>query len=338
MKNEFILQRCTDDDWDRKYLEASLTSLKAVLTDNAVLDSGILRTLLEFQAEDGSFRLADSWKMPADARVEFGYYPTYLGAAILMRAYLAPELQLPREQIRNALTKALYSSGQRKLAGHGYEAEKGRLCALHVFKLGGLRDFLEREPAICPEFHAVVWNLIDEREAMLKSEGTMRGAWQEDYTDDWRRLLEEIRPERRRYLAYGSNTNAEQMAYRCPDANKLGTAYLKDWSLRFYGVATVERNLGGQTPAVVWEISRDDEKSLDMYEGYPEYYTKQTFIVTLQGTRCAVMAYVMTDRNKQRRRGARPSEHYLETIRRGYEENGFDKDLQNLEWPHNLEI
>lgn len=48
MKNEFILQRCTDDDWDRKYLEASLTSLKAVLTDNSALDSGILRTLLEF--------------------------------------------------------------------------------------------------------------------------------------------------------------------------------------------------------------------------------------------------------------------------------------------------
>jgi len=264
------------------------------LTDNVALDSEILRTLLEFQAEDGSFRLTDSWSMPADARVEFGYYPTYLGAAILMRAYLAPELQLPREQIRDDLIKALYSSGQMKLAGHGYEAEKGRLSALHVFKLGGLRDFLEREPAICPEFHAVVWNLIDEREAMLKSEGTIRGAWQEDYTDDWRRLLEEIRPERRRYLAYGSNTNAEQMAYRCPDANKLGTAYLKDWSLRFYGVVTVERKLGGQTPAVVWEISRDDETSLDMYEGYPEYYTKQTFIVTLQGTRCAVMAYVMT--------------------------------------------
>ncbi|MGI6150157.1 MAG: gamma-glutamylcyclotransferase family protein [Limnochordia bacterium] len=322
MTNKFILKRCTVDAWDRNCLETSLTSLKGVLTDTA-LDPEILRKLLEFQAEDGSFLLTDSWNMPADARVDYGYVPTYLGAAILMRAYLAPEPQLPREQIADALVRALRLSCKRRLAGHGYEAEEGTLFALRVFKLGGLRDFLEKDPAICPEFQAVVWSLIDEREAQLKSEGTIQGAWQEDYTDAWHELLEEIRPGRRRYLAYGSNMCAEQMRYRCPQAAKIGVTYLKDWSLRLYGVATIEPNPGDKTPAVIWEISRDDEKSLDRFEGYPECYTKQNFIVTVQGTRFSVMAYVMTERNKQRLRNTTPSEHYLEAIRRGYEENGL---------------
>jgi len=69
--NKFILKRCTVDAWDRNCLETSLTSLKGVLTDTA-LDPEILRKLLEFQAEDGSFLLTDSWNMPADARVDYG--------------------------------------------------------------------------------------------------------------------------------------------------------------------------------------------------------------------------------------------------------------------------
>ena len=38
---------------------------------------------------------------------------------------------------------------------------------------------------------------------------------------------------RKLYIAYGSNLSVEQMAVRCPDAEIMGKAVLKDWTLRF---------------------------------------------------------------------------------------------------------
>ena len=34
------------------------------------------------------------------------------------------------------------------------------------------------------------------------------------------------------YIAYGSNINLEQMAYRCPHSKVLGTAEIKDYELQ----------------------------------------------------------------------------------------------------------
>ena len=40
---------------------------------------------------------------------------------------------------------------------------------------------------------------------------------------------------KRIYLAYGSNLNRHQMAYRCPDAECIGTASIKDYRLLYKG-------------------------------------------------------------------------------------------------------
>ena len=45
----------------------------------------------------------------------------------------------------------------------------------------------------------------------------------------------------RRYIAYGSNLNREQMALRCPDAKVVGIGEIKDYELLFRG----NRNGGG---------------------------------------------------------------------------------------------
>lgn len=39
----------------------------------------------------------------------------------------------------------------------------------------------------------------------------------------------------RKYIAYGSNLNREQMAKRCPDAKVIGSGMLKDYELLFRG-------------------------------------------------------------------------------------------------------
>ena len=80
-----------------------------------------------------------------------------------------------------------------------------------------------------------------------------------------------------KYIAYGSNMVAEQMAYRCPNARLLGTGWLLNHRLEFYLHATVEktRSKGARVPVAVWEIDEADERSLDRYEGVPNYYVKR---------------------------------------------------------------
>ena len=133
------------------------------------------------------------------------------------------------------------------------------------------------------------------------------------------------------YIAYGSNLNVEQMSKRCPDAELLGTGFMKDWVLlyrggtRSGGVATVQRKKGYNVPIALWSISDSDEAELDRYEGYPWLYTKQNVFVYLKGWQKRVkgMVYVMTPRYS---RPARPSAFYESTIREGYRDCRLDMD------------
>ena len=83
------------------------------------------------------------------------------------------------------------------------------------------------------------------------------------------------------YIAYGSNLSVGQMAYRCPDAKVIGTAVIKDYALLFKGCATIEQRKGKKVPVLIWEISPSDEKSLDRYEGYPNFYYKKDLTLTV---------------------------------------------------------
>lgn len=127
------------------------------------------------------------------------------------------------------------------------------------------------------------------------------------------------------YAAYGSNLNLRQMARRCPDATVVGTAELKDFELVFRGgagcgVATVEPREGSSVPILLWEISGQDEKNLDRYEGWPMFYGKQMLGFEAEGQTIPAMVYVMTPGQD----AAPPSEIYYETILEGYADNGLD--------------
>lgn len=128
----------------------------------------------------------------------------------------------------------------------------------------------------------------------------------------------------RLYIAYGSNLNLEQMAYRCPTAQVVGTATLKNWRLMFYSVATIERHKGGKVPILVWRIQPRDEQALNYYEGWPCLYSKERLRVTVNGRRVYAMVYIM---NTDDRRYCAPGSVYLETIHRGYLDAGFDRGI-----------
>ena len=127
------------------------------------------------------------------------------------------------------------------------------------------------------------------------------------------------------YIAYGSNINIGQMAQRCPGARIAGPAQLQGYDLLFKGrrhdaVATVEPLKGGSVPVLLWEMSRNHERALDVYEGWPHVYHKEIKKVKFEGKSRPAMLYVM---NEGRFFGD-PSDAYYTRIRDGYKQAGFD--------------
>lgn len=137
----------------------------------------------------------------------------------------------------------------------------------------------------------------------------------------------------RYYLAYGSNLNLAQMSHRCPTAKKAGIAIIKDYRLMFKGSAsgnylTIERAEGYFVPVGVFVVEESDERELDRYEGYPNFYYKKDFSVELKDENdnkktIDAFAYIM---HEERVLGA-PSDEYIQRVLEGYEEFGFDARL-----------
>jgi hypothetical protein len=131
------------------------------------------------------------------------------------------------------------------------------------------------------------------------------------------------------YVAYGSNLNFRQMAWRCPTARLHGKGLLEDYQLQFKGAshssfATVAPDEGCVVPVAVWKIQPEDERALDRYEGYPNHYFKQDVTVMLDdGEEVLAMIYVM---NLQMDYGM-PSNHYYNTVLQGYHDCGFSPQV-----------
>ena len=124
---------------------------------------------------------------------------------------------------------------------------------------------------------------------------------------------------RKYYIAYGSNLNLSQMSRRCPTAKVVGAAMLKGYKLTFRGVATIEKDEASEVPVGVWSITKEDEKSLDRYEGYPHLYRKESIDITVQGDRLQGIVYIMNSGLPQL-----PSRVYFDTILAGYNDVGLD--------------
>ena len=143
------------------------------------------------------------------------------------------------------------------------------------------------------------------------------------------------------YLAYGSNLNNEQMAHRCPDALPVCAYIMLNYQLVFRrGFLTIEPKEGAEVPCGVWQISDQDEKNLDRYEGFPKFYRKERFPVMvpdpdeLTGKMVTAIAYVMQDGFQLEA----PSDYYFYTVMRGYSDFDLDKAplieaYQRAKWP-----
>ena len=131
-----------------------------------------------------------------------------------------------------------------------------------------------------------------------------------------------------KYIAYGSNMVEKQMAVRCPAARVIGVGYLVGARLEFYLHATVEKS-GDPTdrvPVTIWEITPEDESALDWYEGYPSYYTKESWCVQMaDGSEIEGMIYIM-----RTSRAAPPIPQYYKDIEDAYRKLGLSFQIRKV--------
>ena len=122
------------------------------------------------------------------------------------------------------------------------------------------------------------------------------------------------------YFAYGSNLNHIQMKKRCKDSIYLKKIRLKDFKLTFrskYRAADIEPKKKSIVPGGLFEISKSDEKKLDVYEDFPILYKKYYFFYRKK----KIMTYTMVKKTPF----TFPTERYLNIVRRGYKDCDLDK-------------
>ena len=122
------------------------------------------------------------------------------------------------------------------------------------------------------------------------------------------------------YFAYGSNLNHFQMKRRCKDSKFLKKINLRDFKLTFrskYRAADIEYKKNSIVPGGLFEISKSDERKLDIYEDFPILYKKFYF----KYYNNKVMTYTMVKKTQF----TYPTERYLNVVKRGYKDCQLDK-------------
>lgn len=130
------------------------------------------------------------------------------------------------------------------------------------------------------------------------------------------------------YLAYGSNLNLRQMKSRCPYSKLVGKSLLNDYRLVFkgsnnQGYLTIEKSEHSLVPIGIFEITDFDEYQLDLYEGFPTFYSKETIQVYLDGKLIEGIIYIMNPYYSY----ALPKIEYIEVCKEGYQNLGFNINL-----------
>ena len=126
------------------------------------------------------------------------------------------------------------------------------------------------------------------------------------------------------YFAYGSNLNQKQMRRRCKDSRFIKKITLKNYILTFrskYGAADIEKKVGKKVYGALYNISKSDERRLDIYEEYPTLYKKMYF----KHNNKLIMTYLMEKKTKR----TSPTFHYLGLIKQGYTDCRINKKSLN---------
>lgn len=132
------------------------------------------------------------------------------------------------------------------------------------------------------------------------------------------------------YAAYGSNMDPEQMLERAPHSPTSGTGWLVGWRLTFGGedigwegaLATVVEDPAEQVFVVLYDVTPEDERRLDRWEG-SELDIHQKIRLRVQTLDGSVLAWLYV---LDAYEGGLPSARYLGVMADAAESAGAPED------------
>lgn len=264
--------------------------------------------------------------MPADARVEYVYKPTYLAATIMMTAMNRYKNIADNSKIKATISAVLEASTGRNFCGSGYKSIDGMLDTLQIFADGDTMEFIRKFPNINKHFTIALKKALTVLETEICS-GKIKDAWSgEDFSEKGKKILElyQNKTEFVWYACYGSNINKSRfMEYieRCSDTTPPiedrpysfnHSIYFSKSSGRWHngGVAFLDDSCNGYAYGRIYKITREQYEDVKRMEG--SNYSKKIDLGEIEG----LPVYTFTD--VQKKEPVRmPSVEYFTTILNG---------------------
>ena len=148
---------------------------------------------LENRPEMYFLGLDEPRNMPSDARVDYFYRPTYLAAAIVMKAYMTTSELMNENEDHLIFRGMLLGSTGRGFKGHGFDDLQGLIDTLDIFTEADAADFIRNYPDYCREFTQLFKDSAAAIKDML-NKGAVCNEWGEDYSEDAQRVIGRIQP------------------------------------------------------------------------------------------------------------------------------------------------
>ena len=217
--------------------------------------------------------------VPADARVDFVYTPTYLACATMMVAiYRYPEW-LKIKKIGNALHDGLTACTGRGFQGAGYDDTTGFLDAMDILAQGQVMNFIERFPDFNPTFNNAVFNAVAHLEKEICS-GAVVDPWNgKNYVEKGERILprlKALKDDETLLFVYGTLMSGQSAHENLNESTYRGKYVLKDYAMFDLGSFPAIKSKTGETViGEVYVISKDLIPDLDRYEGEGSLYSRQ---------------------------------------------------------------
>lgn len=136
------------------------------------------------------------------------------------------------------------------------------------------------------------------------------------------------------YAAYGQMLSETMRKTVCPNAKVVGIGVLNGWKLVFKVHEDIEPYDCSSVPVLVFEVDDDDVRSIDRLYKRGEYYdvtlVDVSVVASVNGCTDDVSAFTYTMLPKYESY-QKPDDWYLDIIKSGYAENGFDVDIEDDE-------
>ena len=135
------------------------------------------------------------------------------------------------------------------------------------------------------------------------------------------------------YAAYGQLLNKTMRESVCPSMRLVATGRINGYRLVFKTHEDIEPDDCSSVPVLVFEVDDDDVRRLDRLYKRGEYYDIALVNVSVAASingyinDVSAFTYIMLPKYKSHQR---PDDWYLDIIRSGYAENGFDVDMLDM--------